>query len=197
MRNRISERLANWLVREHIIEDEEEDLYAFATFNLFFELIPILIALILGLLFSLLLESILMIIPLILIRKFAGGYHLKSPWICIATSSVFLTVVMIMIRMLLEVETTAYLTCAVIVAVICIFCCSPIDSEERRLSEAEERIFRKIAIGMTGIFFLAYIVLLFCDKLHFTVSIGVGIVAASILQMPCIVNKLLYKISKN
>lgn len=196
MRRRPSAHLAKWLVRERVISEEDEELYAFAAFNFIFELIPFAIALLLGLMLSLFVESILMIIPLVLLRKFGGGYHLDSAWKCVTVSTAFLTVVMLILREILGSDARAYLTYVVTASVLCICCCSPVDSEARRLSEAEKKLFRKIAVGLAIAWFAVYMICLLHNKYHIAAPVGIGIVAAALLQTPCLIGKLAFTLRK-
>lgn len=99
----VSSALTAWLVREKAILTEDTQLYAYAVYSLIWGLLPIIISLLLGMLFGLVIESLVLVLPFILLRKFSGGFHLKSPALCLLCSTALLSGALMAIKELLTI----------------------------------------------------------------------------------------------
>lgn len=179
-------KMTQWLLKTGAIEENEKELYEYAVFSFLFSLFPLCLVMIIGRALGMFVEGILMIVPFILIRKFSGGYHLNSSVVCFISSILLLSTSLALISMILSTESYEIFFCAVVLAALQIFACSPIDSKARELNEKEKTLFRKIARLMIGAF-LAFSLLLYAigaDK--FAIPIGVGIIITALLQLPCV-----------
>lgn len=177
--------MTQWLLKTGAIEENEKELYEYAVFSFLFSLFPLCLVMIIGRALGMFVEGILMIVPFILIRKFSGGYHLNSSIVCFISSILLLSASIALISMILSTESYEIFSCAVVLAALQIFACSPIDSKARELNEKEKTLFRKIARLMIGAF-LAFSLLLYAigaDK--FAIPIGMGIIITALLQLPC------------
>lgn len=186
MITRLSKFVAKWLLDMGAISQQDMELYEYAVYSLFFNLIPVGIAVVLGLLLHMVCEGILLVLPFILIRKFSGGYHLKSPGTCFIASTTFLLLSMLSIQCIMRGNHFVSFTVVVIFAVLLIFALSPIDSDARKLTENKTKAFRKMARRISGIVFIVFLILLTMKAYRFAVPIGTGIVITAILQLPCI-----------
>lgn len=178
-------KMTQWLLKTGAIEEDEKELYEYAVFSFLFSLFPLCFVMIIGRALGMFVEGILMIVPFILIRKFSGGYHLNSSVVCFISSILLLSASLALISMVLSTESYEIFFCAVVLAALQIFACSPIDSKARELNEKEKTLFRKIARLMIGAF-LAFSLLLYAigaDK--FAIPIGMGIIITALLQLPC------------
>lgn len=178
-------KMTQWLLKTGAIEENEKELYEYAVFSFLFSLFPLCLVMIIGRALGMFVEGILMIVPFILIRKFSGGYHLNSSIVCFISSILLLSASITLISMILSTESYEIFSCAVVLAALQIFACSPIDSKARELNEKEKTLFRKIARLMIGAF-LAFSLLLYAigaDK--FAIPIGMGIIITALLQLPC------------
>lgn len=178
-------KMTQWLLKTGAIEENEKELYEYAVFSFLFSLFPLCLVMIIGRALGMFVEGILMIVPFILIRKFSGGYHLNSSIVCFISSILLLSASIALISMILSTESYEIFSCAVVLAALQIFACSPIDSKARELNEKEKTLFRKIARLMIGAF-LAFSLLLYAigaDK--FAIPIGMGIIITALLQLPC------------
>ena len=190
MINRLSERVVSWLRREGCVEASEVPLFCYAAYSFIWGLLPFIIVTVWGIIFNALRESTLLILPFMLIRKFSGGYHLSNPGICFATSTILLGFAVWGLTVINSTTSSAGLSVAVFLSVVIICVFSPIDSEARRLSEKEIRIFgrwaRVIAIAML----IVYIIFLVFKQNYIAFPIGFGIVLPACLQMPVLIKRL-------
>lgn len=186
MIKKTSEAVALWLEKEGVVSNERRNLYAYATYSMLFGLLPFLFAIIWGIVFSMLKEALLLILPFMLIRKFSGGYHLDSPGHCIIFSNILIAVSLALIKFFFCNEYTFTLTVLVISAVVSLCLLSPIDSEARRLSSKEKRLFRKIARIISLSALVMYLIMQCCGLHNIGIPFGVGVLLAASLQVPCI-----------
>ena len=132
MIHNVSEKISEWLEKEGLISSERHILFAYAAYSLLFGMMPILIISIIGIVFGMLQEGLLMILPFMAIRKFSGGFHMKSTRHCIFFSITILSTGLGITRVMSCTNQCAILTVLVVISVfsICIF--SPLDNAARR-----------------------------------------------------------------
>lgn len=182
----ISKLLVKWLLKLGAISTEKEELYEFAIYSFLFSSFPLIVVICIGATLNMMLEGILMILPFMFIRKFSGGFHLKSPIICTISSILLLSLLLLGINLTLN-QNIVFFSSIVMFLAAFIFKMSPIDSEERRLSSKEKKVFRKFCRVILTFFVLIYILLLFVKMERWAISIGYGIIFTGLLQLPCIV----------
>ncbi len=190
MIDKLSAYIVSWLEKEGSVTGSEIELYRYAVFSFIWGLLPFAIVAVWGIIFNVLWESILLILPFMLIRKFSGGYHLSKPGICFAAASVLLGVAVWSIKSIDSTIGTTELTIAVILSVICICTFSPIDSDARRLTAKEIQVFGNIARAIAVIMLVAYIIFVSIGRHQIAIPIGVGIILAAGLQVPVLIGKL-------
>lgn len=182
----ISVKLVKWLLKTRAISPEKKELYEFAIYSFLFSTFPLTVVMCIGAILHMIGEGILMILPFIFIRKFSGGYHLKSPAICTISSIMLLFLFLVIIRVVLVKEQIFIFSIIVVISAISIFFNSPIDSEERQLSTYEKKVFRKICRTILTVFIAIYALMLFSHKYQWAIPVGAGIVLTAILQFPCL-----------
>lgn len=185
----VSSALTAWLVREKAILTEDTQLYAYAVYSLIWGLLPVIISLLLGMLFGLVIESLVLVLPFILLRKFSGGFHLKSPALCLFCSTALLSGALMAIKELLTIPNPTLLTLFVLLAVLSLWLHSPISSVEKKLSCKEIRVFRMVARSIAFFCLTGYILLTFTQQFTISVPLGIGTILTAILQMPCILKQ--------
>jgi len=186
MMHRISSLVSHWLIQNKVITKHDHELFSYAVYSLLWGLMPVLIMVFLGLLSGMLYESMVLIIPVILIRKFSGGYHLESPKHCLVLSILTLVLALGAVQIIIKAKCKIFLTILVFWALLSICYHSPIDSDARKLSQIEKLVFRKIARVLSILAFLLYIVFLLVGHTSSYSALGGGIVVTALLQVPCI-----------
>lgn len=189
--NRLSRRIAKWLVTSGAITCEEQELFYFAVSSFLFSTIPLFLSLVLGSLFSIGIESILMLLPFVFMRKFSGGFHLKSAKLCFILTIFLLSGCLLIVKYNSILFPSSYLDIAVLLSSLLIFFFSPIDSKERSLSIVESVRFKQISRFMVFAFASTYFMLSWGRISHYYTPIGIGITIVAFLQIPCIVLHLL------
>lgn len=190
MIERVSADIVSWLQKEGSVTESEIELYRYAAYSFIWGLLPFVIVAVWGIIFDALWESILLILPFMLIRKFSGGYHLSKPGICFAASSMLLGIAVWGIKSIDSTVVATELTSAVILAVICICTFSPVDSDARRLTAKEIRVFGNAARAIAIIMLIVYIIFVSIGRNTIAIPIGVGIILPAGLQLPALIRKL-------
>lgn len=178
--------ITRWLVNTKAIPPQMYDVFEYGIFSCLFSSMPVLVVVLLSIPLRMIPEGIAMIIPFILLRKFAGGFHFASPLPCSVTSVALLLICLFGIKATLIFH--AYSLISVLVLLSCVFISihSPIDSKSRRLTDIEKKIFRKIAIVLSIIMTLTDFILIICARFSTAIPIGFGIILTAFLQVPCV-----------
>lgn len=81
-----------------------------------------------GLFLNMFIESLIMITPFMLLRKFTGGFHFQSAKVCLAITVVVLTCGMLLQKLVLKANNSNMLTIIVALSTVIILIFSPIKS---------------------------------------------------------------------
>ena len=185
MMHSVADAVANWLVKKNAISTEDSALYSYAMFCVIITLIPIVLSIIVGIITNMLIESLLFITPFVLIRKYSGGFHLKSPNVCLFVSIGIIAVFILCIKLVLQYELYSVPLICMLPFGMLLFIKSPIDTEERKLSERETVVFGIIARVMVTIFLITVLILAYYHIHRVAIPISFGIILSGALQVPC------------
>lgn len=180
---------AKWLLQAGAISASDVELYEYGIYSFLFTLCPLGLVLILSIFLHMVAEGILLIIPFILIRKFCGGFHFQSSVLCGIVSTLVLTAFLLGIRLVLDTSGYGWWCVALLLSVAQVIIFSPIDSEGRRLTQNEKKVFKKIAIALSIITVIVCAVLAAFHQMWAAVSIGSGLILSAALQFPCLFSK--------
>lgn len=157
----ISVKAACFLCIDEKNKDSYE-LYEYATYIILSSAFHIATVIVLGLCFNLLIESLVFYFSFIAIRKFAGGYHAKTPTRCYLFSIVSNMIMFYLIKWL-NGACTLFVYLFMMIGLFClveILLISPLDTENNPLTEQEKKIYRmltsiiSILICMTSTLFI-------------------------------------------
>ena len=171
MIKRLAAVTAKWLLQAGAISASDLELYEYGIYSFLFTMCPLGLVLIISIFLNMIAEGILLIIPFILVRKFCGGFHFRSPVLCGIVSTAVLTAFLLGVRLVIDKSAFVF---------------SPIDSEGRRLTQNEKKVFKKIAIGLSIIIVIVCAVLAACHQMWAAVSVGSGVILSAALQFPCL-----------
>lgn len=179
--------ITDWLIRCEMVKESDKELYQYAVYSVFLSLSPLLLAIGFGICMGRVRESVMIIIPFVIIRKFSGGYHTKHACSCLIGSCLLL---------LLCIVLSCYIKCGIgfafftVGAAVSLIYFSPIDNENRVLSHGEKILYKKITTVLV-ILFLFVDLAFFWYNLHiYSVCLSIGIILSAALQLPCIFEKL-------
>lgn len=174
--------ITTWLIKHEAIEAEDRELYEYAVYSLILTFSPLILIIIIGGLMGVIKESILLILPFMIIRKFSGGFHAKHDWTCLCGSCVLL---FLCVFAATNIKCGIVLDIITIAAVISLIVCSPIDSENRRLQGDEKKRYKLVTAVIALSFEMVYLMLLFFRADTYAVCIAVGLILSAGLQVPC------------
>ena len=81
-----TDAVTNWMIRCHVIHEEDKGLYKYAIHSFFLLLSPLILAGGIGFCVGSVKHGFAVILPFIVLRKFSGGYHAKNLHTCILGS---------------------------------------------------------------------------------------------------------------
>lgn len=191
MMEKCTDAIVNWLISCDAIEEKDKELYNYAVYSLILSLSPLLLAIGFGLGMGCVCQNVLIVIPFMIIRKFSGGYHAKHSWSCLIWSCLLLLLCMILS---FHVKCGWGIALATAGAAISLICFSPIDNENRVLSQEEHSCYKRMTTVLVTIL-ISVDMLTFLCRLHtYSVCISIGIILSAGLQLPCILNNLLKRL---
>lgn len=189
MIKRLAAVTAKWLLQAGAISASDVELYEYGIYSFLFTMCPLGLVLIISIFLNMVIEGILLIIPFILIRKFCGGFHFQSSVLCGIVSTLVLTAFLLGIRLVLNTAEYGWWCAALLISVVQVVIFSPIDSEGRRLTQNEKKVFKKIATALSIITVILCAVLAAFHQMWAAVSIGSGLILSAALQFPCLFQK--------
>lgn len=185
----ISEAITKWLESEGTVACNERALFQYAAYSFLFGMLPFGIALIWGICFGMIREGIVLMIPYMLLRKFSGGFHLKSSGLCLVITTGVLALSMGLSKYIASTENAGRLSIFVFLSVLSLCIYSPIENQARKLTDKERNVFRKIARTLALLSFALYVLILDSGSICYASAFGVGILLVSLLQIPCVIGR--------
>ena len=183
MIEKLSDKLADWLISNGVIDKEDKELYSFAAYSAVLFVSPVFIALAFGICLNKIPQCLMIIMPLMLIRKFSGGYHAKSLRTCLICSILLFYLCIFLTN---YIASSIWLIIVTILATISLSYFSPIENNNRKLEAGEKKEYKKVTTVMSFICLVISIGLksLHMDSYHVCMSLGILLTAG--LQIPCI-----------
>lgn len=173
----ISDKFACFLCKDEGQKDNF-DLYEYAVYIILSSAFHIITVIALGLCFNLLVESLVFYFSYIAIRKFAGGYHAKTPTRCYIISIITIVLMLCIIKWILiinylSIYYSLFFSELVCVLILCFL--SPLDTENKLLNSKERTIYKivscvtSIAISLFSTFLIVIGVYNICVSLSFSI----------------------------
>lgn len=191
MMTTISKHLIDWLIREGTIQPADRELYFYATYCFLFAWAPTFLLIISSACLGRLPEALLLILPFMTIRRFCGGFHARTPQTCLVISCSLLAVFMYLTVHAIF-DTKLYLI--LIIASISLIINSPIVSPQRPSNLEEQKHFRQIVLIAVILYNSIILPLSQTSFRHWSICLALGLILSALLQVPCIIKKLLTKI---
>lgn len=175
----IAKRVTNWLIKYEVIKEEESKLYEYALKTLSYLFAPVIISFLVGMMYARILESLVMVIPYMIIRIFSGGFHMKTLRGCL----VFSTILYVMIFSLgLKNIGIGIFCCINIFCTISISILSPIESTRKKLIINRKCYYKKMSIILSGCISIVIFVMFIFGNDYYARYVTLGMLLASLLQ---------------
>lgn len=162
MITKLAEKAANVLCTNDNLEQDDRELYIYGFFMLFSKVFYFLLTTVLGLMFGIVLESIAFYILFTVIRGYAGGVHASTERACMICTSLLLLTCTAAMKVCIVYSLFVLPIIMLVLSTIYIIALSPLDTEEKRLSEEEKKVYRRKTHLFTTIILLVAVLSLIC-----------------------------------
>ncbi len=180
----ISSKVARILCEDEKHTDNYE-LYEYAIYILLSSAFHIATVIVLGLVFNLLTESLVFYLSFIAIRKFAGGYHAKTPVSCYLFSFASNIIILCLVKGLGSIN-TLFIFISIIFELLCvvlILLISPLDTENNPLTEQEKKMYRMLTSIITILIFIISTLFIFIGYRNIVSSMICGVVMSALVLL--------------
>lgn len=178
-----AKKITNWLIQSEVKTETERELYEYAVYSILLTVSPIFLSIFVGFLFGCVWQSILIILPFVIIRKFSGGYHAKRVATCFVSSSLLLILCIVLSFYIQWGWTVMGISIGAIVSLVYF---SPIANDNRLLSREERTRYKKDTTIITILFFVVELLLSLFHLYTCATCISIGIIMSAGLQFPAL-----------
>lgn len=182
---KFSSKLIEFFVSNDLIKNEDKEIYKYAVNIILSSLIHIATVMIIGLCFNLFIESLVFYFSFIAIRKFAGGYHAKTPVRCYLFSFSSNIIILCLVKWLSSIN-TLFIFIFIIFELLCvvlILLISPLDTENNPLTGQEKKMYRMLTSIITILIFIISLLCFFKGYRNIGSSMICGVVMSSLLLL--------------
>lgn len=143
MFSKCSEKIADKLRTNEIIDDERYEICRYGINQLFTTILDFATILLIGFVFNMILEGIIFTAAYIPIRIYAGGYHAKTPQRCWLFSAIMLLIVLCIIKYTSNEQFFFWIyTVLSLISCVMIWTLSPVEDKNKTLDEQENIVYR-------------------------------------------------------
>lgn len=144
MFSKCSEKIADKLQCNNIIDDERYEICRYGINQLFTTILDFATILLIGFVFNMVLEGIIFTATYIPIRIYAGGYHAKTPQRCWLFSAIMLLIVLCIIKYTPNNLFFFWLyTVLSLISCVIIWTLSPVEDKNKKLDEQETIVYHQ------------------------------------------------------
>ena len=182
---KFSSKLIEFFVSNDLIKNEDKEIYEYAANIILSSLIHIATVMILGLCFNLFIESLVFYFSFIAIRKFAGGYHAKTPVRCYLFSFASNIIILCLVKWLSSIN-TLFIFIFIIFELLCvvlILLISPLDTENNPLTGQEKKMYRMLTSIITILIFIISSLCFFKGYRNIGSSMICGVVMSALVLL--------------
>lgn len=180
----ISNKVARILCEDEKHTDNYE-LYEYAIYIILSSAFHMATVIVLGLVFNLLTESLVFYLSFIVIRKFAGGYHAKTPVRCYLFSFASNIIILCLVKWLSSIN-TLFIFIFIIFELLCvvlILLISPLDTENNPLTGQEKKMYRMLTSIITILIFIISSLCFFKGYRNIGSSMICGVVMSALVLL--------------
>lgn len=180
----ISSKVARILCEDEKHTDNYE-LYEYAIYILLSSAFHIATVIVLGLVFNLLTESLVFYLSFIAIRKFAGGYHAKTPTRCYVFSVISSIIMLCLIKYANSVGNifTYLLIIFELLCVVLIILMSPLDTENNPLNSYEKKWYKTLAVLISVCIFIISLFCVLTELKNIGCSLICGVIISTLVLL--------------
>ena len=193
----ISSKVARILCKDEKHTDNYE-LYEYAIYIILSSAFHMATVIVLGLDFNLLTESLVFYLSFIVIRKFAGGYHAKTPVRCYLFSFASNIIILCLVKWLSSIN-TLFIFIFIIFELLCVVLIlqiSPLDTENNPLTGQEKKMYRMLTSIITILIFIISSLCFFKGYRNIGSSMICGVVMSALVLLMRKIQIIIMRIKK-
>lgn len=190
-----SRHITDKLIRHGRVDSDDRELFEYGIFLVISQIIYALVCIICGIVFKCIAESLVLYVSFNFARKYSGGFHASTELRCfiISSLSILCSVSLIKTFEIKDLCVPFIIFLAAASAVIIIF--SPLDTDEKPLTEDEKVLFRKKSFLVLGVL-LAVCIATFPKLRFISYSAGTAVILESVFLSLGKLKKLFYGTKK-
>lgn len=190
-----SRHITDKLIRHGRVDSDDRELFEYGIFLVISQIIYALVCIICGIVFKCIAESLVLYVSFNFARKYSGGFHASTELRCfiISSLSILCSVSLIKTFEIKDLRVPFIILLAAASAVIIIF--SPLDTDEKPLTEDEKVLFRKKSFLVLGVL-LAVCIATFPKLRFISYSAGTAVILESVFLSLGKLKKLFYGTKK-
>lgn len=180
----ISSKAARYLCSNETDTDSLE-LYEYAIYVVLSSISHIATIVVLGVFFNMIIESVVFYFSFISIRKFAGGYHAKTPTKCYLFSILSNIIILYFIKLVNGVSVIFVFSLIMfeLFCVVLILLISPLDTENNPLKTSEKKMYRIIAVFISILIFIISTWCVFTGYRNMGCSMICGVIMSTLVLL--------------
>lgn len=151
MASKIAEVIIQKLLTSSTIEECDRELYRYGFFLLINHVIFFFITFFVGALAGIPAESILFYFSFMLLRTYAGGVHAKTEMACTILTTFSLCASILAIKNMKDSNSGCVALIILVIGGICVLLLSPLDSEEKPLSDQERKKYKRVCFLLVSL----------------------------------------------
>lgn len=192
MFDKIINNIVEWMLNNHIIEENKSVIYRWGIGHILDTLFNIITFLFIGLLFKMPIETIIFTIGYIPLRIYSGGYHAKTPFRCWCVSNMLLVISLIIVQNAEKYFNVFCILSLISVAILIIL--MPVEDLHKPLDQNERKKYKKYGIMILAVEVCVSVVLFLmsCDQISIVLS-SIWVLLSAMLILGIIKNKLIRK----
>lgn len=181
-----NENILDWMIKNETLEEDEKELYKYALTSVALFILPIIMALIIGGLLGSIRNGIMVAGSFLILRKFCGGYHLKSFKTCFICSTIILVTC---IHASLQLKCYTTLLRLDFLFLISMSILSPIENGNRSMDDADRADCKKITQFLSSIIMILVLVFEIINYHSGLVSVSLGMILVGTLQWIALIKR--------
>lgn len=183
----LAESIAHLLVKKGWGEQEKFDIYRYGMEVIFSVLSTVFCVILCGAIFHMMKTTLLFYICFLVLRRYCGGFHAKSYLSC---NLIFTVVLLLSLLFISKYESLSDkgLIVITLISFLSIVFFAPISHENKPLLESELKIYRKVAIAISGLLLLIVMFLMRFDK-RTAVIISLSMLVTSVAMVVSVIKE--------
>lgn len=181
MITKLSNAIADSLLKKNIMESKEREVYVYGFFIIISHIIFFLVTVLIGILFKIPFYAMIFFLSFSSVRGFTGGIHAKTEFLCDILSTVSILICLAAVKTVIIHSLTYIALAALALSSVLIIVLKPVDTPQKALSQSEKSHFHKKSITLTILYCILSVVFMLLKLPGITVAISAGLSLASVL----------------